>query len=681
MRRRNRILMLVLALAAAWVSHARAAEEHAQTLPPFSIQAVTDSIAYKIYETSNNQVGVTLTNYGFMGNNFTSRKPSLEYPLGTGYEHMVRGGLWIGAHAIDDFGPFIGVTTATVDGSQGGATASATEYTPATNDFRYRSTLPKNPAYRPGVHAVSEQDVISLYSDVPSKRSDNNSENHRPMHLLVRQENYMWSFADFQHAVVFHYVITNNGPPLKNLWVGLYSELASGPKNSYSSWPPSGAFSTIGGWYSKKLLAYEDSLRLFREHYCFGLPVPNGCIFERVPEWIGIKVLGVKPGNLADTSDKKVTLSAWRYSPGSSLRDQDIERYPLMSAGTISTLQGDSLQPQSGDPVELNSVGPFAEVDPGDSVSVDFAIVGGAQPSEIERHARVIQHAFDLDYVVPVPPPSPSLHVVARQNALDLYWDDAPEFFEDPTSPLPRDFEGYRVYIGEDLPGVESSRVDLHRIAEFDLVDPPHDTTGFNTGMSAVRLATPAVFDGVTYHYRYTIPSLRDGFKYFVAVTSYDLGNREIESLESGTTQNNTLAIPGAAPGEVPGGPIVFPNPYRVEARWDQGSNVRDHYLWFTRLPERCTLKIFTLSGDLVFETDFDGRTYHGEGARGVYDPNREIDVSPPTLSGTTYAWNLITKRGQAAATGLYLYSVEDKATGKRTVSKFLIVKSDRENF
>ena len=50
------------------------------------------------------------------------------------------------------------------------------------------------------------------------------------------------------------------------------------------------------------------------------------------------------------------------------------------------------------------------------------------------------------------------------------------------------------------------------------------------------------------------------------------------------------------------------------------------------------------------------------------------------TLSGTTFAWDLITKEGQAAATGLYLYSVEDKDHGnQRTVGKFLIVKSDRE--
>ncbi len=64
-----------------------------------------------------------------------------------------------------------------------------------------------------------------------------------------------------------------------------------------------------------------------------------------------------------------------------------------------------------------------------------------------------------------------------------------------------------------------------------------------------------------------------------------------------------------------------------------------------------------------------------------VYEPGADVDVAPPTLSGTSYAWNLITRQGQAAATGLYLFTVEDSATGKRETGKFLIIKSDREQF
>jgi len=41
----------------------------------------------------------------------------------------------------------------------------------------------------------------------------------------------------------------------------------------------------------------------------------------------------------------------------------------------------------------------------------------------------------------------------------------------------------------------------------------------------------------------------------------------------------------------------------------------------------------------------------------------------------------LISREGQAVASGLYLFSVEDKASGKVDRGKFLVVKSDREGF
>src|SRR5262249_1923204 len=158
----------------------------------------------------------------------------------------------------------------------------------------------------------------------------------------------------------------------------------------------------------------------------------------------------------------------------------------------------------------------------------------------------------------------------------------------------------------------------LKRIAQFDLTTAPHDTTGFNTGLDAVRRDT--TIDGISYNYRYTVPALKNGFKYFVAVTSYDLGNVEIESLESGIPQNKTLPIPNPAPGEFAANKVyVYPNPYRVEAAWDVGKQVRDHYLWFTNLPPHCMVRIYTLSGDLVYETEFVGSTYQGGGTRGVF--------------------------------------------------------------
>ena len=262
---RARALGLV-ALLAAGVAGPAAARDHEPYAEPFRVVAGSaDSILYVAKVTEKdlkaNLIGITLTNYGFIGNNFISRSASLEYPLGTGFEHMVRGGLWVGARAIDNGGPFIGVTTGAIDGAQGSASQGATEYTPAGKDIAVRSTLTNSRYYNP--HAVSELDLLGDYSDRPAKRADGNRENHRPLNILVHQENYAWGFSDYQHFMIFHFEITNIGDfPMDSVWIAIYSELASGPKNSYGTWPPTSATSTIGSWFSKKWIAYDDTSRL-----------------------------------------------------------------------------------------------------------------------------------------------------------------------------------------------------------------------------------------------------------------------------------------------------------------------------------------------------------------------------------------------------------------------------------
>lgn len=655
----------------------RAAEDRNAPRSPAPLAAQLDRYARRI--TENNLLHTTITNYGFIGNNFNSTSPSMEYPFGTGFEHLVRAGLWIGARGTDDTGgDFTRVTTAAVDGSTTQQAQSATEFTPRGPEITFRSSLENSDVFSDS--ARSEADFIAFCDDLGQPIGGTN-ERHHPLGVSVRLETYSWSFSDFKHMVFLHFVITNQGPTLSDVWLGMYGELASGPKKAYSQWPPSAANSSLGGWFNKKLVAFDDSLRLFREHYCKQASTTTGqCTaeFDLVPYWAGVKLLGISPGSLADTS-KKFTLAVWNYDPDNTSRDQDAERYAIMSAGTIDSAASIEFLPNGGqgpDAVELMAVGPFPQLAFGDSVSVDYALVCGATVADMQRYARFAQRAFDLDYIVPKPPPSPLMHLVPRGTEMDIYWDQSPEFTVDPTSELLRDFEGYRVYLSENTLDIDESR---HLIAQFDLGTPPHDTTGFNTGLDSARLPRPVVVDGDTMHYRHTVRGLRDGFKYHAAVTSFDIGDSRIESLESGTSQNKKSGVPNPGAGERPGGGkvTVFPNPYRVEARWDQGRLARDHFLWFTNLPERCTIRIYTLSGDLVFETDFDGASYRGENARGVYDPR--TGERPPELSGRSFAWNLITRADQAAATGLYLYSVEDKGSKEKSVGKFLIVKSDRD--
>ncbi len=619
-----------------------------------------DSVAYAARFTNGNHVGLTVTNYGVLGNSFTSRAPSFEYPLGSGYEHMSRGGLWFGAITPTDTGVAIGVTTGIVDEPQGVNGTVDTEFTPASLGLLERSRIPNNPRFSP--EAVSDQDLIALYSDLTPGYHPV-FEQHTPLHILVRETALSFQLPAAESFVVLRFTITNMGPPLREAWAALYTQLVSGNKNAYATWPP-GANSGAGSWYYRTRIQYDVARRMYEERFCAS---NANCLASITPPWAAVKLLRVAPGHV---TDKQTFLHWWTYSPGDASRDEDRERYAIMSAP--GTTDPSECIPGGGacSPIGLVSVGPFHEIATGDSVQVDFAMIGAEDDAALPRHADYAQFAADIGYRLPSAPPSPRVHVETGAEHVDVYWDDSPESAVDPASQAPggKDFEGYRVYLGEDrqAPGL---------VAQYDLPD----TTGFNTGMAAVTLATPVTYDGITYRYHTRIDHLRDGYRYFGAVTSYDTGDETTPPLESSIGQNKFLAVPAPAPGESGGRITVFPNPYRVETGWDQGQLVRDHYLWFAGLPARCVLRIYTLSGDLVLERRFDGATYHGDGVRGLHDPGHDVDTGAPALSGASFAWDLITQRGQAAATGLYVWSVEDLAGERFMRGKFLIVKSDRE--
>ena len=118
---------------------------------------------------------------------------------------------------------------------------------------------------------------------------------------------------------------------------------------------------------------------------------------------------------------------------------------------------------------------------------------------------------------------------------------------------------------------------------------------------------------------------------------------------------------------------VVFPNPYRGDAAWD-GGHRRDRYLWFANLPERCTIRIYTLAGDLVDTIEFD-QDYAPTDVRALRDASDANQGRSLELSGGMAAWDLVSRDDQGVASGLYMFSVEDHESGDRQLGKFLIVK------
>lgn len=661
----------VLSTGAPWSEEAllpaRLSEPVGDVVPVTAAEAAADDgvlVTYRI--TAGNAVGLTLYNNGLVGNNFNSRRPSFEYPLGSNIDHMPRGGIWIGGISVE--GDTL-VSTATIDGYIGDVDITSELLPLPQTGIEERSILPNSRAYHP--LARSEEDFLFSCADTAATLITSGQDPHRPLNIQVDGTSYLFGFEPFEATVITIYRIINlsRTDPIYNLRIGMYAELATGYKDpAVVNW--------TSGWFRRKTLGYVDSLRLCTEHH-------HALGDGRAPSWAGLMLLGTKPDPIDSLT---VSFNWWNWDPSAEVDDR--WRYRQLGNGEIDPVDG--IVPGTDDPVEVLSVGDFALLEAGDTLTVGFAWVGGQDDREISGrdqladiiyNARWAQIAYDLEFRIPMPPPSPDVTLEPGRGSLTLVWSgEAPERFKDPKT-QERDFEGYRIYISE-----ERSESGFRRILERDRVD----GVAFDTGLDDIRhrLLSPAetLYTGEgaiqdilpeVWEYRYTVQGLRDGFKYWVAVTSFDTGTIDIQPLESGLAQNLAFTIPGS-PAVTGGAPAVqvFPNPYRGDAAWD-GSLRRDRYLWFTNLPPRCTIRIYTLAGDLVDTIRFDQATYAPTDVRGIYDPtdprNPERDL--PVLSGGMAAWDLVSREDQGVASGLYLFSVEDHDSGDRQTGKFLVIK------
>lgn len=662
------------------IAHLAPASPGGSTSPdPYgaALDDTTYGISFKVATTGS--MALALYTNAFIGNNLASRDPSLEYPRGSTEEHLVRAGLWVGAlrsttGELADADTLC--STATIDGYMGSGGETDSEFYPDVANFTVRSTLKRHQYWDP-INARSYEDIICEYTDYDYQGI---GIYHTPINIRVVQKIYQFDFEPYDALKIMEYDIINDDPsfPLYDVYVGLYTEFASGWKDGHDEWPPS-------GWFQRKDIAYVDSLRLLTEHH-YNLDDGN------CPSWAGCALLGTKPDSI---ENKIVSFNWWNWDPSGEAPetpDVDVERYQVLSNESRDATQGS--EAPNNDPVTLLSVGPlgtasFADssgavhwfLEAGDTVSVAFAWVGGlprpdtdpprTAQEDIAFRAEKAQEAYDLDLLIPLPPPSPRLEVDATHRKLHLWWDDAPLDFID-LSTGNEDFEGFRVYISE-----QSKTQGFNLLGEYDLVD----SLFYNTSLDAILADEPRLIveDGDTTRlvYHYEIDDVRDGFKYWVSVTSFDTGSLDIGSLESGITQNGAFCIPGATRDEVPDHRVVvFPNPYHGDAAWDEPL-ARDRYLYFAGLPRRCTIRIFNLAGDLVETIEFDGDSYGATNVRGIFDPDDTYNPASdlPTLSGHLAAWDLTTREDQAVASGLYIFSVEDHGTGEYERGRFLIIK------
>ncbi len=582
--------------------------------------------------------------------------------------------------------------------------------------------------------AVSHQDFVCNYSDrytrVPA--TGDSIQNHTPLGIRVHQESYAWNYPFSDFFVILQYDIYNASlDTLDSVYVGLWDNAVVRNTNYVQPRTP-GYFDRTGqGYDPQQRMAYS-----FDFDGAPGGPPANSYIGARLlgatPFPVGVDSIGNLTNNTYYNAwqFRASTVQDEYLSPTDDYNASNryLSRYSRMTQSMPQSAI-DPLRIAPRNVTYLLSTGPWHRLNPGDSIEVVFGIVCGKKygndaasldtrlqrsilyanaswaqrtyqgedlngnnildPGEdVARRDSVSPTEFGLRYepdgkitryLLPAPPHTPKSRVEVDNRSVVLYWDKTTaEESVDPVTGI-KDFEGYRVYrtnAGTDFKDPEDFLLNIPLVGDFDRAD---DNIGYNTGFGRILLDTPKTFPGdtVVYYYRFppkgTSATNLNGWQYVYAVSAYDQGDSadQIPSLESALSYHRV--IPGTLPTSDNSAEIgVYPNPYYVNAAWD-GNRERLRKIYFYNLPARCQITVYTLAGDVVTVIEHDAATYSGNEINWFQQyGSRNI---PAEFSGGEHAWDLISRYDQAIATGLYLFTVKDHATGTIKRGKFLVIK------
>jgi len=616
-------------------------------------------------------LGVTITNLGYIGNGFESPRPSGEYPIFSNVEHLFLGGIWIGAETVE--GERL-VST----GAQDASTLSAGEETREFNDLteaefqvQVWSNRQNDDNYSP--KAISTQHIEVAFDDF---RAD--VTNHTPIGLQVILRALAWSDPFADDFVILDYSIINvSGTELSNLYIGMWNDTTVGNTDQNNPYDPQ---APVGWNYYDDMNGGWGPPDWVPENYAVDGDDKIWMMWERdddgdeglATSWYGTRLLGASRQVTPAEGVAPVSYNAWAFRnvPArddwyTNPDDPDVQlpgKYQIMSNGAFTVGETQEMDyTTASDWMGLLSTGPFPTLAPNDTLRVTFAVVAGVDSLALLGNSKVAQKAYDDGFTIVAGPPSPLLEFAIDDNSVIVRWapgdsldaqgevlpTDSPlrspeHHYSDTTAK--EDFQGYRIYRyqGDPIIGIPEEVATL--VADFDIVD----GVGYDTGLPPLNpKGQREIID----------TNLLDGFPYYYSVISYSAPDQQegVVELRSGFWENGAVVYPGPSPASAdnPRTIGVYPNPYRAGSLFDtQKPNVEQgRVIWFTGLPARSRVQVFTLVGELVKTIEHD-----------------DVNIGQ-------HSWNLLSDYGRVIATGLYIYVVEDLATGEIQRGKLVIIK------
>ena len=614
----------------------------------------------------------------------------LEYPVGQPFEHLFGAGIWIGGLLDTSTGPvprvIRGVSTA-YEGWSGPYFEFFPGPSPADTIFRIfkraDGTYPPKPLawddpnglegaipYKP----ISDADYYMKYDDRHVR-----VQNHVPLNLKVFQSSYAWNDRYADAIIILRYRIVNVGTkPIDSAFVGFFFEADVGPIHVANYWQRN-----FTGYYPDARTAYVHN-----------------------PSDLGSTPVGCA---LLETSQKRLDslTYSFRWWPGTSHPGTDADRYARLSSGIIDSNQSIS---NLSDTRFLFGFGPFS-IRPNpqpDTLSLAVAFISGFDPrgnhlaAMHDNATRALDIYINQGIRLPATPPSPPLRVEVGDRKVRLNWrwtpadsvgpqgrpnpvanwdrtsnyahnhptwylPEYPEYTSRTSPPYPpgvvagdsggRNFESYRLWRSEhpDYPDYTFTLV-----KQWDVQG---DSIDFDTGLE----------------FEYVDSNLVRGKRYVYSVTSRSIPNLVPLQIIVHDTVQNVLVPTGAlesqfrtnavvidlpfATSDQLGKVRVVPNPYRTDKdytvesggyegltfKWDESKRI----IKFINLPVRCTIRVFSLAGDLV-------RTIQHDGGGGAF-PRGDHDMP------------LVSESNRALASGVYIFSVESDLGTQ--VGKFVIIR------
>lgn len=655
-------------------------------------------VAYKPCELSNPTSGLPNDSIG------------LEYPIGARVEHVYGGGLWIGGlldTARVGTSPPLRLVSVTYEGWTG----PLYEFLPGSgpNDRIWkanrRDTIPPagwNDYWGNSLrfNPISDQDMYCTYTDTVFRPSGT-AGTHIPLNLKVIQSSYAWNDPYAEAIIIFEYKIINVGrKQIDSAFVGYFFEADVGPYD-------------VPNFWQRNFTEYLSASRTAYVHN----PVDRGStpagatlLATSRPLQDLTYTFRYFPGPSTPQLDQA------KYAMLSSGRVDSSEFPSLSDSRFVFAFGPFTVKPRTDDhPADTINIA--VAIVSGYSARLDHRIVlatNGRRATDI-----YINQGIALPSTPPSPPLRVNvgfrrveLDWKWRQGDDVLYGYPDPERNWDTTNvvaprdsarispPYPpwlnldslkggRNFEAYRLWRSETPSLSEQSWtllqqydtwVDTSR-ADFDSV-----SFEFNTGLK-YEYVDSNLFRGKFYAYSVTSKSIPNLVPITIIVNGEPIEVEvPIDPLESSkrvfsvadpnkplnwwqtndiSTGDITEGFPFDKSNDL-GKVLVVPNPYRTDMVYRreaggyepgiaEGWDENKRQIKFINLPEVCTIRVFSLSGDLIRTLYHDGRNPAAGYSRGDHD------------------MILLSDSNRALASGIYIFTVESDF-GVQT-GKFVLIR------